>query len=121
MEAAGKAHFGAFCAVEGTRSWLGGPHDGHDGRVMGGVLEVYLGCEAIGCEVEEFNAERVILRVNRAALEKRMPKQTGAYLAFWNGMVKTLVSAEWFVWEDADENAPDVVRVMIAKKIDKFC
>ena len=121
MEAAGKAHFGAFCAVEGTRSWLGVPHDVHDGRVMGGFLEVYLGCEAIGCEVEEFNAERVILRVNRAALEQRMPKQTGAYLAFWNGMVKTLVSAEWFVWEEADENAPDVVRVMIAKKIDKFC
>jgi hypothetical protein len=36
----------------------------------------------------------------------------------WNGMVKTLVNAQWSVWE---EESPDKkLRIKIAKKIDKF-
>lgn len=121
LEAAGKAHFGGFFAVEGVRSWLGVPADVHDGRVMGGYLEVVLGCQAIPYEVEAFNKEEVVLRINRASLEQRMPRQINAYITYWYGMVKTLVGTEWALWEEADEAASDVVRVKIAKKIDKFC
>ena len=41
-----------------------------------------------------------------------------AHLYLWRGMVKTLVGAEWSIWE---EDSPDrKMRVKIAKKIDKF-
>ena len=121
LEAAGKAHFGGFFAVEGARSWLGVPHDVHDGRVMGGYLEVYLGCQGFPYTVEAFNKDEVILRINRAAVEQRMPRQSKAYISYWYGMTKTLVNTEWSLWEEPDEAAPDVLRVKIAKKIDKFC
>ena len=88
---------------------------------MGGYLEVVLGCQAIPYEVEAFNKKEVVLRINRAGLEQRMPRQVNAYITYWYGMVKTLVGTEWALWEEADEAAPDVVRVKIAKKIDKFC
>ncbi|MCI8276199.1 MAG: hypothetical protein HFI66_11450 [Lachnospiraceae bacterium] len=121
MEAAGKAQFGGFYAIDGVRSWLGVPPEIKDGRVMGGFLEVYLACQGVPVEVEAFNKEEVILRINRGALDQRMPKQSPAYLAYWYGMTKTLVSAEYALWEEPEENAAEVLRVKIAKKIDKFC
>ena len=36
----------------------------------------------------------------------------------WHGMVKTLVSAEWSVWEE--DSPAGKMRIRIAKKIDKF-
>ena len=52
MEAAGKAQFGGFYAIDGVRSWLGVPPEIKDGRVMGGFLEVYLACQGVPVEVE---------------------------------------------------------------------
>ena len=121
MEAAGKAQFGGWYAVEGVRSWLGVPAEMKDGRVMGGFLEVYLACQGVPVEVEAFNKDEVILRIDRAALDQRMPKQSPAYVAYWYGMTKTLVSAEYALWEEPEGDAENVLRVKIAKKIDKFC
>jgi hypothetical protein len=121
FEGAGKTAFGGFYAVEGVRNWLGVPAEMKDGRVMGGFLEVYLACQGVPVEAEAFNSEEVVLRINRGALEQRMPKQSAAYLSFWYGMTKTLVSALWSLWEEAGPDAADILRVKIAKKIDKFC
>ena len=46
---------------------------------------------------------------------------TSAYNAMWYGMVKTLVSPEWFVWEETEGVDESIYRVKIAMKIDKFC
>ena len=39
----------------------------------------------------------------------------------WYGMVKTLVSPEWFVWEDTENVPAETYRVHIGRKIDKYC
>ena len=44
-----------------------------------------------------------------------------AYNAMWYGMVKTLVSPEWFVWEEAENVPAETYRVHIGRKIDKYC
>lgn len=119
MEAAGKAQFGGLYAVEGMKYWLGVPAGMNDGRVMRGFLEVYAACQGIAVEVEAFNHKEVILKLNREALEQRCPKQSAAYISYWYGMTKTLVSAEWSLWEE--DSTADTVRIKIAKKIDKFC
>ena len=71
--------------------------------------------------MEEFNERQVILRINRKAFMNPSlpcPRQIKNYIAQWNGNVRTLVGAEWFVWEEDSTDA--YVRVKIAKKIDKF-
>ena len=49
----------------------------------------------------------------------RYPRLATAYLALWNGMCKTLVGTEWFCWEEETEE--NILRIKIARKIDKFC
>ena len=46
-----------------------------------------------------------------------MPR--ACHVAYWNGMVKTLVSPQWFVFEEGSTDKQ--IRVRICKKIDKFC
>jgi hypothetical protein len=41
-----------------------------------------------------------------------------AHLYMWQGMVKTLVNAQWSVWEE--DSPKGKMRIKIAKKIDKF-
>ena len=121
LTAGGKAQFSDFFAIEGLRAWLGVPDDIHDGRVMGGYLETLLQILSKPYEVEEFNERQVILRINRKAFMNPSlpcPRQIKNYIAQWNGNVRTLVGAEWFVWEEDSTDA--YVRVKIAKKIDKF-
>ncbi len=121
LEAAGKATFLDDFAKEGLRLWMGVPHSigEEDGRIMGGYLEMFLQSMHIPYDVEAFNGEEVIYQVDRMALANHMPRMITAYMAFWYGMVKTLVSAQWSLWE---EDSPEgKVRIKIAKKIDKFC
>ena len=120
LEAAGKAMFGERYAIKACRDWLGVPASvGEDGRVMGGLIEMLLQSLVCDYEVEAFNKNEVILVISRSGLEitgqKDVPE---AHLWMWGGMVKTLVNAEWSLWE---EDSPEgKLRIKIAKKIDKF-
>ncbi|MDO4274789.1 MAG: hypothetical protein Q4D16_14060 [Eubacteriales bacterium] len=120
-EAAGKAAFGEFYAKEGLRNWLGVPGDIDDGRVMGARLEMFLQCMRYSYEIEAFNKDEVIYIIDRKELANNMPKLVNAYLAYWYGETKTLVNAQWCLWEEPGSTADDKLRIKIAKKIDKFC
>jgi hypothetical protein len=121
FEAAGKSSFGDFYTKEGLRSWLGAPANVDDGRLMGAYLEVVLQCLTVPYEIEAFNKEEVIYVIDRAKLQRRMPRIINAYLAYWGGQTRTLVSALWFLWEEPGDAGEDKLRIRIAKKIDKFC
>ena len=120
LEAAGKAMFGERYAIKACRDWLGVPSSfGEDARVMGALIEMLL--QSLVCEydVESFNKDEVVLIIERSGLEitatKDMPE---IHLWMWQGMVKTLVNAQWSLWE---EKSPErKMRIKIAKKIDKF-
>ncbi len=120
-EAAGKATFIDDFAKEGLRTWLGVPHSigDDDGRIMGGYLEMFLQSMHIAYDIEAFNREEVIYRIDRMGLSNRMPKMVNAYIWFWYGMTKSLVNAQWSLWEEA--STEEKVRIKIAKKVDKFC
>ena len=42
-----------------------------------------------------------------------------AYIWFWYGTVKSMVNAQWSLWEE--DSPAGKVRIKIAKKVDKFC
>ena len=121
LEAAGKAAFGEPYARLAAREWLGVPVEAPwDGRIMGGHIEMMLQALMCSYEVEAFNKDEVILVIDRKGLEiSNGWMQTPCHVAYWNGMVKTLVSPQWFVFEEG--SAEKTIRVRIAKKIDKFC
>ena len=86
---------------------------------MGALIEMLL--QSLVCEydVESFNKDEVVLIIERSGLEitatKDMPE---IHLWMWQGMGKTLVNAQWSLWE---EKSPErKMRIKIAKKIDKF-
>lgn len=121
LEAAGKALFGEKYAIKAARDWLGVPDDiGEDCRLPGGHIEMFLQSMIAEYTVEAFNKDEVILVIDRQNLEvngcTNMPE---CHVWFWNGMVKTMVNAQWSLWE---EDSPEgKLRIKIAKKIDKFC
>lgn len=119
-EAAGKATFIDDFAKEGLRQWMGVPQSisNNDCRLAGGYIEMFLQCMRIPYEIEAFNGEEVIYNIDRTMLGNHLSKQVDVYLWFWYGMTKSLVSAEWSLWEE--NSAEDKVRLKIAKKIDKF-
>ena len=120
-EAAGKATFLDDFSKEGLRQWLGVPHSisPDDGRLMGGYLEMFLQSMRVPYEIEAFNGTECIYDIDRTALANYMPKQVDAYVWFWYGMTKSLVNAQWSLWEE--DSAEGRLRIKIAKKIDKFC
>lgn len=120
-EAAGKATFLDDFAKEGLRVWLGVPHSigKDDGRLMGGYLEMFI--QSLHCpyDVEAFNQDECIYVIDKKILMNNMPRMIDAYLWFWYGMTKSLVNAQWSLWE---EDSPEgKLRIKIAKKVDKFC
>ncbi|QNM06783.1 hypothetical protein [Qiania dongpingensis] len=121
FEAAGKTAFGDFYTKDAVRSWLGAPADVNDGRLMGAYLETVMQCLTVPYEIEAFNKEEVIYLVDRAKLQRRMPRLVTAYLALWGGEVRTLAGAQWFLWEEPGDAGDDKVRIVIKKKIDKYC
>ena len=120
-EAAGKAMFGERYAIQAAREWLGVSQEiGEDGRLAGGLIEMQL--QSLMCDytVEAFNKNECIYQIDRVGFSiggcQEMPK---AHIDFWYGMVKTMVNAQWSLWEEGSTD--DFVRIKIAKKIDKFC
>lgn len=120
FEAAGKAAFAEFSSIKGMRDLLGVPGDLNDGRVMGGVIELVLQSLLLDYEIVSFDEKGAVYDINRWALQREMPLLTKAYIWMWHGMVKTLVSADWSVWEDKNEVEEGTLRIRVQKKIDKF-
>ena len=120
LEAAGKAVFCERYAIKACRDWLGVPNTiGEDGRIMGGLIEMLLQSLVCAYEVEAFNKDEVILVIDRSGLEITATKDVPeAHLWMWGGMVKTLVNAQWSLWEE--DSPAGKMRIKIAKKIDKF-
>lgn len=90
---------------------------------MGGYIEMFMQCmHCMHCdyEIEAFNNNEVVYLIDRTQLSLRnQPRLIDCYLRFWYGTTKSMVNAQWSLWE---ENSPEgKVRVKIAKKIDKFC
>ena len=121
FETAGKMAFSEFAAIKGMRDWLGVPADVNDGRVLGGLIEVVLQSNGTPYTVVAFNKDEVILDIDRARLERGTPLMIEAYLAMWNGMAKTLVSARYFAWEETEGVEEGKLRLKIANKIDPYC
>ena len=123
-EAAGKATFIDEFAKEGVRLWMGVPHSigKDDGRVMGGYLEMFLQSMRYDYTVEAFNKDECIYILDPAQINAFFwgsTKMVDAYVWFWYGMTKSLVNAQWSLWE---EDSPEgKLRIKIAKKVDKFC
>lgn len=120
LEAAGKAMFGERYAIKACRDWLGVPNSiGEDGRLLGGVIEMLLQSLVCKYEIEAFNENEVIYVIDKGGLAitgcQSLPQ---AHLYMWMGMVKTLVNAQWSVWEE--DSPAGKMRIKIAKKIDKF-
>jgi hypothetical protein len=120
LEASGKAMFGERYSIKACRDWLGVPNSiGEDGRIMGGLIEMLLQSLVCSYTIEAFNKDEVILVIDRSGLEitatKNVPE---THLWIWRGMVKTLVNAQWSLWEE--DSPAGKMRIKIAKKIDKF-
>lgn len=120
-EASGKAMFGERYAIKAARDWLGVPDEiGEDGRVIGGLIEMQLQSILCPYEIEAFNEKECIYIIARRNLSiGGCAEMVQVHVDFWYGMVKTLVNAQWSLWEEG--SSEDSVRVKIAKKIDKFC
>lgn len=119
FEAAGKMAFSEFAAIKGIRDWLGVPDGINDGRVLGGLIEVVLQTMLIDYEIVSFDENGAVYDINRWTLQREMPLLTKAYIWMWHGMAKTLMGADWSVWEDAEGVAEGTLRIRIAKKVDK--
>lgn len=121
-EAAGKAAFGEASSRAAQRQWLGVPAEiRDDGRVMGGHIEMYLQSLCVQYEIEAFNNDEVIYVIDRGKLTCGQSKFADCLVSYWYGMTKTLVNAQWFLWEEAEDVPENKLRIKIAKKIDKFC
>ncbi len=84
---------------------------------------MYLQSMFVKYEVEAFNKEEVIYVIDRNGLTVfgTQARYVDALLAYWYGISKTLVGAQWSCWEETGDTTPDKLRIKIAKKIDKFC
>lgn len=128
-EGAGKAMFCDTFAIRGLREWLGVPDDVHDGRMLGGYIEMTLQAMRIPYEIEEFNKTNVIYRIKRDDFMKANPGiGSPGYEVFpvcakglWYGMSKTLIDATWSLWEDQGAAPDDTVRLLIGRRVDKRC
>ena len=121
FETAGKMAFSEFAAIKGIRDWLGVPADVNDGRVLGGLIEVVLQSNGTPYTVVAFNKDEVVLDIDRSKLGRDTPLMVEAYLAMWNGMAKTLVSARYFAWEEKEGVEEGKLRLKIANKVDTYC
>ena len=92
-----------------------------NGRILGGHIEVYLQAMGVDYKLIAFNEDEVIIDFNRYRLGLGYNKFVDCLVSYWFGMSKTLLSAEWSLWEEADQTTPDRCRIKIAKRIDKFC
>jgi hypothetical protein len=118
---AGKMMFTEFFAAKGLRDWLGVPGDVKDGRILGAYIEVLMQTLLADYKILEFNKEECIYEINLAPVERRFPTLTHAYVSMWYGMSKTLIGSQWSLWREKEGVPETILRIKIAKKIDKFC
>lgn len=121
FEGAGKMQFADGYAKKGLRDWLGVPNDVNDGRILGAYIELLLQIALTDYKILAFNKDEVVYDINRKQFERRSPMLVKAYLAWWYGMSKTLVGSAWSCWEIKEDVPEDILRIKIAKKVDKFC
>ena len=119
FEAAGKAMFCDFIAIRGVRDWLQAPADVQDGRLLGGYIEMMLQCCRVKYEIEAFNRDEVVYRIDRATLVWENSYLLNALVSMWYGMAKTLVGAMYACWEEPGDAPAETLRIKIARKIDK--
>jgi hypothetical protein len=120
--AAGKMMFADFFAKKGLRDWLGAPPEVNDGRLLGAYIELQLQMWLGEYSIVAFNKDEVIYDIKKfGGAEHKSPHVVKGYIALWYGMAKTLVSPQWAAWRETEGVPEDVVRIRIAKKIDKFC
>lgn len=120
---AGKNAFVDPFAREGLRSWLCVPHDidENDPRIMGAYIKTIMDCQLMPSEFEAFDEEGVTIRCSVDDFPGRyemapVDEITLGYEAQWNGAVKTLVSPEWSVWFEEDD---EDLLIQVGHKIDK--
>lgn len=99
FDTAGKHLFGNATAIKEVRDWMNVPSDINDGRVLGSFMSMILQSRNVAHEFTEFSAERTVIECDKLALEHfgRYPEFDRTYVAYFNGMAKTLVSTEWVV------------------------
>ena len=119
---AGKNSFIDPFAREGLRNWLDIPREigDNDPRVMGVYIQAILGCQLVPYEFEAFDADGVEIRVEQDTFTGRfemapLDEITLGYEAQWNGACHTLVSPEWSVWIDEDD---DDFIINVGRKVD---
>ena len=122
LEAAGKSAWGDQVAKEAHRQWLGVPRDipESDCRIMGAHVEMVLQAAGTQYTLEAFNKDEVILTFPTMMLNILNPRVVPALVDYWYGECKTLIGADWSLWEESAD-AEGMCRIKIAKKIDKFC
>jgi hypothetical protein len=120
--AAGKMMFADFFAKKGLRDWLGAPPEVNDGRLLGAYMEILFQLWLGEYSIVAFNKDEVIYDIKRlGGQEHKSPHVVKGYIALWYGMARTLIGSQWAAWRETEGVPEDVVRVKIAKKIDKFC
>jgi hypothetical protein len=120
--AAGKMMFADFFAKKGLRDWLGAPPEINDGRLLGAYIELHLQMWLGEYSIVAFNKDEVIYDIKRlGGQEHKSPHGVLGYVALWDGMARTLIGNQWAAWRETEGVPVDVVRIKIAKKIDKFC
>ena len=121
FDTAGKMMFAEWNTRKAAREWLGAPESVDDGRVMAGYMSMIFQARALPWEFTEFTPDRTVIEVGKAELEMfgMYPEFTPAYAAYFNGMAKTLVSAEWVV--KLDETAPEnMLRFVVERGVYGF-
>jgi hypothetical protein len=120
--AAGKMMFADFYAKKGVRDWMGVPPEVNDGRVLGAYIDLILQMWKSEYSTIAFNKDEIIFDITRlGGYEHMSPFVVNGYIALWYGMAKTLIGAQWAAWREFEDVPEGVIRLKIAKKIDKFC
>ena len=118
---AGKMMFADFYAKRGLRDWMGVPSEINDGRVLGAYIDLLMQMWKSDFTTVAFNKDEVIFDIRKlGGYEHMSPHVIRGYIALWYGMARTLVSPQWAVWRDDEGIDEDVIRIKIARKIDKF-
>lgn len=116
FDTAGKLMFGEWNTRKAARDWMGVPETVDDGRVMGGYISMIFQARNMTWKFTEFTPDRTVIECDKMTLEMfgMHPEFTPAYVAYFTGMVKTLVSTEWVV--KLDETAPDGIARFVIEK-----
>ncbi len=120
LDATGKVQFGEAVTRKAIREWLNAPAEIDDGRVMGAYISMLWQARAMEWKFEKFEEDEVIIDCDASHLFMygMYPEYEKIYEALFNGMVKTLVNAQWVVESDPDHlEEENEVRFIIRRKV----